>query len=445
MRPLGGNASTVSQTNDADGQLVKRTYTYAGNPPSNIYYLRSTVLGGKILTEYSHSGGWTKDYIYLGDEVIATKDATSVNWRHQDPLTGSRGESSIQGYYAQKVEPDPMGVDVGLADPWSFPPEAPHEPEIASLDPGFPTGRCRVEGMIFDCNQARRLFQEHNASECPNADCGPHLVTVTQSRNGKTIAESSYLAPQGDPAWDGSLDGTYGDGHKNELLKKFNLNDPADAALLVSRVPVYLELEMLARVGQGKPRYPRVEFLRDYVAFRNSYGSDAEAKIQKVVDGMMSDLCTKAFLAAGLTPPRLLLGTKGVVIGPASLLSDSSAQNLKYMGITEYARNRDVKYNSGEGGVRAFTINDHPGKVPDTVDGRPRIFLNNTAFGSLANDLIHEFIHAGGGEARDNGRFSSDLAHLGYTTQFVVVFGKAGLMMPVKTGTTEEDILKACQ
>ena len=58
---------------------------------------------------------------------------------------------------------------------------------------------------------------------------------------------------------------------------------------------------------------------------------------------MLSDACTRAFEAAGLTSPREFL-KKGVVIGPASLLADSSSENLQYMGITENARSVNVKY-----------------------------------------------------------------------------------------------------
>ena len=87
----------------------------------------------------------------------------------------------------------------------------------------------------------------------------------------------------------------------------------------------------------------------------------------------------KAFESAGLTPPKTLL-ERVVVIGPASLLVDSSRENLSYMGITEYARQRDAeRYSSGID--RAVTIRDHPGKIADTVDGRPRILLNASAFG----------------------------------------------------------------
>lgn len=175
-----------------------------------------------------------------------------------------------------------------------------------------------------------------------------------------------------------------------------------------------------------------------------SYGPGKEGLIGAIVNGMLSDACTKAFKAAGLTSPAELL-KKGVVIGPASLLLDSSGENLQYMGITAFARNRDAN-NATSGGTAAVTIRDHPGKTADTTDGRPRIFLNYPAFnGDLGDFIRHEFIHAGGKDAQYN-PWGSDLDYMGYTWE--KRWGGGGkwpYSVKVKTGITEEDILKACR
>jgi hypothetical protein len=52
------------------------------------------------------------------------------------------------------------------------------------------------------------------------------------------------------------------------------------------------------------------------------------------------------------------------VIGPASLLVDSSSENLQYMGITENARSVNVEY-YGSSWTKAITIRDHPGFIKD--------------------------------------------------------------------------------
>jgi hypothetical protein len=95
---------------------------------------------------------------------------------------------------------------------------------------------------------------------------------------------------------------------------------------------------------------------------------------------------------------------------------------------------------------RAVTIRDHPGKIADTVDGRPRILLNASAFGSdLAWYITHEFIHAGGADARPN-RFGSDLSYLGYGEGTIYVTGRLhSVKQSVKVGITEADIQNACK
>lgn len=88
---------------------------------------------------------------------------------------------------------------------------------------------------------------------------------------------------------------------------------------------------------------------------------------------------------------------------------------MKYMGITENARSMNIPYYDSSW-TRAVTVRDHPGFIPDTVEGRPRIFLNLSRFDSInpGNDIRHEMMHAGGANAVSNW-FGSDLSHLGYT------------------------------
>jgi hypothetical protein len=137
-----------------------------------------------------------------------------------------------------------------------------------------------------------------------------------------------------------------------------------------------------------------------------SYGQGAENKIKNALANIaLSDKCAKAFKDAGLKTPFELL-MKGIVIGPATLLSDPN--NVSSIGITEFARRRDAGI-VGSTSVQAITIRDHSGYKPDTTDGRPHIFLNSSAFGggafSLQEVLAHEFIHAAGVDAKDPGFF----------------------------------------
>lgn len=62
---------------------------------------------------------------------------------------------------------------------------------------------------------------------------------------------------------------------------------------------------------------------------------------------------------------------KGVVIGPASVLRNSSQENLEYMGITERARQKNVSA-ANDHNTNAVTITNYPGRTVEAPDGRPR-------------------------------------------------------------------------
>jgi hypothetical protein len=192
------------------------------------------------------------------------------------------------------------------------------------------------------------------------------------------------------------------------------------------------------------PQNTRPDFLRDPSG--SGYAPRLENNIQAAINRMLSDACTKAFRDAGLIPPSELLNN-GVVIGPATLLNDSSVANLQYMGITENGRKTANKVNNSmyNGGV---TVRDHPKFDPDTVDGRPRIFLTNNGINDLQYNLIHEFMHAGGADAYPGYTFG-----IGDDLQFFnlkhVRVGNGtkgeGIFEWRKMGATEEDIQKACR
>lgn len=164
MRKLS-DSSTVAQVEDVEGDIVKRTQFTV-----NAYYVRSTVLDGKVVCDLNHFGTVQKNYIYLEGEVLATQDNNTF-WRHENPLTGGRGESNFNGGLWRTVEPDSMGVNVGFSDPFNLPPEPPSDPDLASLFPsGESGGRCRLNGVVFPCVSARRLAEDGTAARCSNCE-----------------------------------------------------------------------------------------------------------------------------------------------------------------------------------------------------------------------------------------------------------------------------------
>ena len=131
----------------------------------------------------------------------------------------------------------------------------------------------------------------------------------------------------------------------------------------------------------------------------NGYNADAEKRLKDELAAItidISDVCAKAFKDAGLRDPMTLLIEKGVVIGTAQYLS--TPELAKQAGITELARKSNFDA-VGRTSVQGFTVRDKDGKQ-ETLDGRVRIFFNNSAFGGgtypLREVLVHEFIHAAG-------------------------------------------------
>jgi YD repeat-containing protein len=166
----GRNVSSggVTQAFDGLGQMIKHT----GLDNNVTFYLRSTPLGGTVLTElYGTPGGSApvgikiRGYVYAGGVVIAKQekgedDYTNswVEWQHQDALTGSLATSSNvttnNGDFARKQEMDPMGVNVGLLPPLQGTGNTPRGLRLAyhiAPDASFPDGRCTLDGIDIGC------------------------------------------------------------------------------------------------------------------------------------------------------------------------------------------------------------------------------------------------------------------------------------------------------
>ena len=141
------------------------------------------------------------------------------------------------------------------------------------------------------------------------------------------------------------------------------------------------------------PQKSGVEFLP---RISDGYNAESEQRARDTfAEIVFSDQCAKAFKAAGLATPFDLMA-KGIVVGSAQYLKTQALG--AQAGITEGARLRD-RGAIGSRGIQAFTARDKPGQQ-ETVDGRPRIFLNLSAFNggtySLREVLTHELIHVAG-------------------------------------------------
>lgn len=61
---------------------------FAGETENGVTtYLRSTLLGGQVVSELNSSGQWTRGYVYLDGQMVAIQQNSAVSWVHQDPVT----------------------------------------------------------------------------------------------------------------------------------------------------------------------------------------------------------------------------------------------------------------------------------------------------------------------------------------------------------------------
>jgi YD repeat-containing protein len=169
---------------DADGQLIHfikaRATTVNGNQAGNasleVFDLRSTALGGRVISEYDGHGVWQRSYVYAASQRIGEQgrfgNSATSSWRYVAPGTGDEGGSVL----------DPNGVDVGLSDP--FPPDGSGDPDglVNGVEPtkngstsllAMESGgaQCVIDGIQMDCSFARG----ETTVQCPDNDCGPRM------------------------------------------------------------------------------------------------------------------------------------------------------------------------------------------------------------------------------------------------------------------------------
>jgi YD repeat-containing protein len=156
----GGHSTT--QTYDGEGQVVRRDKTEESGTMETTFYLRSSVLGGRVVAELGAQGEAVKQHVYAGGAVLATRDAEGgVEWQHANPVTGSRAVSYASTAFAREAEMEPLGVDVGFHNPFvevsTTPVGADDRPTLLGGS-GIPSGRCQVDGMNVECEDAQHLM-----------------------------------------------------------------------------------------------------------------------------------------------------------------------------------------------------------------------------------------------------------------------------------------------
>ncbi|HBB87129.1 MAG TPA: hypothetical protein DC047_05900 [Blastocatellia bacterium] len=158
-------AGLAVQNFDGDGRSAKSTVTsYFGednqSETTTKYYVRSSVLNGKVLSEVNETGAKLRTFIYLGNQVLAWQriginNYERVVWEHRDPSGASYRVSdetqstagAFDGEFAAEL--DPSGANEGIANPNVAPP--PNPPNEALL--GYPgNGNPSQPGVSYTYN-----------------------------------------------------------------------------------------------------------------------------------------------------------------------------------------------------------------------------------------------------------------------------------------------------
>ena len=395
MRALTDN-TTISQTVDADGELVKRGRNEASI--YSVYFLRSTVLGGKILTEFNAYAQWMKNHIYLDGEEVATQTNVPVGgsqyyalvWQHENPMTGARGESVPQGPYTQTREPDSMGVNVGFEDPYYIPPEEPHDPDLASIYPGLEAGgQCRVEGIRFDCAGAQRLLSGGVATRCPNNDCDPQPILDAHGNGGgfKISTSNGYRVFDGER----SEDFNYSDIQFGTAVEAYarHLRKPQDRKKKRGRrrLPISLP-QKLGEISEPTSNIRIIDTGGNTALEKN------RLKVLRKIEWMVNNgPCAEAFKRAGLPTPFELVNNGKITLSSTEALTSSAYNTVlgQALGAQGGSLPDGIRIDARNAGGPARTLrNDRTGQAI--------IFFGPDAFepSYLDEAVPHEFIHGGG-------------------------------------------------
>jgi YD repeat-containing protein len=118
-------ALTVTQGFDGDGLRVKKTETH-GTSNNIRYYIRSSVLGGQVLTELTETGEKYTGYVYANGDLLAKQNQylQVAMYEHTEPSRG-REASSYTGHDDMGGEEhlffvtqlDPLNNNVEESDP----------------------------------------------------------------------------------------------------------------------------------------------------------------------------------------------------------------------------------------------------------------------------------------------------------------------------------------
>ncbi|MBK9171732.1 MAG: lipid II-degrading bacteriocin [Chloracidobacterium sp.] len=211
--PAGENE--VTRHYNGDGMEEKRTqrilkeiepeeWEWEQQPAK--YYIRSTVLGGAVVTDVYDIGTKKRTYVRAGGQEIAWQNGDSggsVVFQATDPVGASirSAESDgdifdAQGTESSPAELDPMGGNVATENPFVTQTGGSSCVGCGLLDEEdvlFVNGQRQsfaLQGLPISREEAESLMQAGSAYPCPNNYCG--AGTARNHQTGETAVTSPY-------------------------------------------------------------------------------------------------------------------------------------------------------------------------------------------------------------------------------------------------------------
>lgn len=149
------------------------------------------------------------------------------------------------------------------------------------------------------------------------------------------------------------------------------------------------------------PSYPLDDRIATGMIFIH-FTPQQKRRIMDDASSLFTMQCSEAFIAADLLSPTEVVLNSEVVFLPATDLYIYEAHEL---GLRDERIRRAYAAQFSSGRAQAGVVRAKRRGIPMTIDGRPRVFLHDTAFYGksillgtlpLREVLIHEFIHLGG-------------------------------------------------
>ncbi|MDM7924072.1 MAG: FG-GAP-like repeat-containing protein [Pyrinomonadaceae bacterium] len=406
--PTRDSTQTIAKIFDGDGLDVQRVDTdnwfstfptnTSGTVTSSEYYVRSTVLGGQIITKLDGDAEKKVTFVYAGAAVLAEQrvigTTPGVYWLHEDIVTGSYSKIDSLGNYGgladdspTNVEYEPLGGRVEPSDPTLDPTINP----VSLLsykfagDAGRPEYGCTLNGAPFKCEllgSAIRSSPHVEINVNTRVEGGYQLYSILSGM----VSTWRYNVREVVDAEDPRLKrGHYGD---DANWSRVGGRGPESYALLVGT----FYAQYLSGLAETVINWTEDDYFRHMTDEYNR-----KKRVQDIIDYAKRAECTKAFEAAGVTPVKDQLANLTIVT--ETMYEESVYDTL-------WTRGSDVGKQMREVARQFPNSKDYawPGLYGNT--GWRFIGIPDSAFTQttgpesehLSVVLLHALVHSGGKE-----------------------------------------------